>query len=398
MYFKEIAGQKKTINTLIQVIGENRISHAQLLLGAEGVGKIALALALSRFIQCENKEYFDENSPYGILADSCGKCQSCKQMDAYAHPDVHYIFPNASSKKTSAGENKSSNYLQEWRELLIEYNSYINVDDWYEKLGLENRQGIINVRDCEDIAENLNLKTHKSEYKIFIIWHIEKLFHSAAPKLLKNLEEPPEKTLFLITTDNYDSVLPTIASRTQLIKLEKPSKEDIAEYLTRKYGIDKKIALDTASNADGNVNKAVKLISDKEEISKSSEFIINWLRSCYLGYTIDKSIKGKNFRGLNNYNEEFSKFGREKQKKLLQMTLKIIRNGLISSLEPSLIKTSDKEEIAFLSNFSKVINSENIENIYKALNDAIFHIERNANPKILFMDLSFKLNNMLKNQ
>lgn len=398
MYFKDIIGHKRAINSLIQVIRENRISHAQLILGDEGIGKISLAIALSRFIQCENKQYYEKTDENGILADSCGKCQSCKQMDAYAHPDVHYIFPNASGKSSASGENKSSIFLNEWRELLIENNTYISLNDWYEKLGLENKQGIINVRDCEEIGEMLNLKTHKSEYKIFIIWHIEKLYHSAAPKLLKNLEEPPEKTLFLLTTDNYDMVLSTIASRTQLVKLEKPSKNDISEYLSKKYGIDKTIALETASMSNGNINKAVKLINDKEDTEKNSEFIINWLRSCYLGYTIDRVIKGKTFQGLNFFNEEFSKFGREKQKKIFQLTLKIIRNGLVLSVEPSLIKSSNDEEMTFLKNFSKVINFDNIEFIYKTLNEAIYHIERNANPKILFMDVSFKLNNLMKIQ
>lgn len=397
MFFKEIVGHTKVINTLIQVIKENRISHSQLILGAEGVGKISLALALSRFIQCENKQYYDKNNTKGILADSCGHCQSCKQMDNYSHPDIHYVFPNASSKSSTSGENKSSLYLNEWREFLLENNSYISLNDWYSKLGLDNKQGIINVRDCEEIGETLNLKTHQSEYKIFIIWHIEKLYHSAAPKLLKNLEEPPEKTLFLLTTDNYDSVLPTIASRTQLIKLEKPSKDEISQYLINKYGIDSKTANEAASVADGNINKAVKLINDNEDTVKINEFIINWLRSCYLGYTTDRTIKGKNFQGLNSFNEEFSKFGREKQKKILRQTLKIIRNGLISSIEPSLIKNVNSEEAAFLNNFSKVITIENIENIYKTLNDAVYHIERNANPKILFMDVSFKMNNFLKN-
>jgi len=396
MYFKDIVGHKRAINTLIQVIKENRISHAQLILGAEGIGKIALALALSRFIQCENKQYVGENNNLGILADSCGKCQSCKQMDSYAHPDVHYIFPNASSKTTSSGENKSSNYLTEWREFLIENHAYISLNDWYEKLSLENKQGIINVRDCEEIGENLNLKTHKSEYKIFIIWHIEKLFHSAAPKLLKNLEEPPEKTLYLMTTNNYDSVLPTIASRTQLIKLENPPKEDISEYLIKRFNIDKKFAYVAVSIVESNINKAIKIAEDKEDDGKNKEFIISWLRSCYLGYTTDRQIKGKKFHGLNSFNEEFSKYGREKQKKIFQLTLKIIRNGLISSVEPSLIKTFDSGETAFLNNFSKVINFDNIENIYKTLNDAVYHIERNANSKILFIDVSFKLNKLMK--
>ncbi len=396
MFFKDIVGHTKVINTLIQIIKENRISHSQLILGAEGVGKISLALAFSRFIQCENKQYYDNNKK-GILADSCGYCQSCKQMDNYSHPDIHYVFPNASAKSTTSGENKSSLYLNEWREFLLENNSYISLNDWYSKLGFDNKQGIINVRDCEEIGENLNLKTHQSEYKIFIIWHIEKLFHAAAPKLLKNLEEPPEKTLFLLTTDNYDSVLPTIASRTQLIKLEKPSKDEISEYLINKYGIDSKTANEAASIADGNINKAVKIINDNEDTSKINEFIINWLRSCYLGYTTDRTIKGKNFQGLNSFNEEFSKFGREKQKKILRQTLKIIRNGLISSIESSLIKNVNSEEAAFLNNFSKVITIENIENIYTTLNDAVYHIERNANPKILFMDVSFKMNSFLKN-
>lgn len=396
MLFKDIIGHKEVINKLIQTVTDNRVSHAQLILGPEGSGKLALAIAYSQFLNCENKQYYGENHPLGIIGDACGKCKSCLKFDKLIHPDIHFIFPNATTKKVSKN-NFSDNFLVEWRAFLLEKNYYVNLNEWFEKLGIENKQGTINVRDCNEINRILSFKTYESEYKIMIIWMVEKLYHSAAPKILKILEEPPEKTLFLLISENHDQILPTILSRTQLIKLLKIEDNEIIEKLIQSYQIDEKTAQFIAQHADGNYSEALRILNNTEEEKFNTELLISWLRGCYKGSTIDVSTKSTNVEGLNNLVATLSKIGREKQKNFLNYVLKIARYCVLINFNKSELVKLSSEESKFISNFYRFINSQNIEDVSSELNKAIYHIERNANSSILFMDLSLKMNKLLNN-
>ena len=193
MLFKEIIGQELIKAKLIDTVKNKRISHAQLFLGPEGCGKLALAIAYAQYINCENKQ---EN-------DSCGVCDSCNKFNKLIHPDLHFIFPNSTTKNVKE-KNHSQLFINEFRELLIEKNYYLTLNDWYNKLGIENKQGIINTLDCANINKILSLKSYESEYTVIIIWMIEKLFYSAAPKILKILEEPPDKTLFILISEDHE--------------------------------------------------------------------------------------------------------------------------------------------------------------------------------------------------
>jgi DNA polymerase-3 subunit delta' len=389
MLFKDIIGHKDVINRLIQTVKDNRVSHAQLILGPEGVGKLAIAIAYAQFVNCTNKQYYNDNE---IAADSCGVCKSCLKFNKLIHPDVHFVFPNTTTKKVTKN-NLSENFLAEWREFLIENNYFVSLNQWFEKLGVENKQGSINVRDCNEINRILSFKTYEAEYKVMIIWMVEKLYHSAAPKILKILEEPPEKTLFILISENHDQILSTILSRTQLIKLFKIGDNEIINALINKYQINEDRAIEIASHADGNYLEALNLVNQNADDKFHTEMLIKWMRSCFKG-NLNENIKN-NVEGLNDLVNVLAKIGREKQKAFLNYILKISRACILIHYDQSTLLKLSTNEANFLQKFYLYINPLNIEDIQKEINASIYHIERNANASILFMDLSLKMFTLL---
>ncbi len=371
MLFKNIIGQDQIKKHLIHSVKENRISHAQLFLGQEGVGKLALAIAYAQYICCENKK--DD--------DSCGVCKSCVKFEKLAHPDLHFLYPFSATKEKPV----SASHLAEWRNLLIENKCYVSLSEWYQAIGMESKQGIINASDCNEVIKTLSLKSYESEYKIMVIWMIEKLFHSAAPKLLKILEEPPDKTLFLLICENHEQVISTILSRAQIIKIPHISDKELMHALINEYEIVPKRANEIIRLAEGNYIEASLLAADSFE-DTNFELLREWMRLCYKDAVIE----------LIGWVDKFSKAGREKQKGFLLNSIRIFRECILVSTEKSELIKSDGEELKFARDFSPFINVHNSIRIIQEFDDAIFHIERNANPKILFLDLSFKMTEMIK--
>lgn len=371
MKFSKVIGQEPVKKRLIRSVKENRVSHAQLFLGPEGCGKLALAVGYAQYICCENKQ---EN-------DSCGVCRSCVKYEKYAHPDLHFIFPISSTKDKPI----SAAYIKDWRELLIQQESYIGLDDWYRTIGLETKQGIINVKDCDEVIKTLGLKAYESEYKIMIIWMSEKLYHAAAPKLLKILEEPPDKTLFLLVCEDHEQMISTIISRTQIIKLPRISEKDIVQTLIEKHNISPKRAHEISRMAEGNYIEARRFSGDNQDDYNFVK-MRDWLRFCYKD----------NIAELIKWSEEIARIGREKQKDFLINSIRILRESmLISSGLQDMIRT-DGEEHKFASDFAPFIHQKNAEIIINEINDAVFHVERNANARILFLDLSLKMAELIK--
>ena len=377
MQFKDIFGQGFTKEKLINTVKENRVSHAQLFLGPEGSGKLALALAYAQYISCTDKK----------ADDSCGVCSSCIKYNKLIHPDLHFFFPSATTKKITKPASKC--FSAEWREFVIKNNYYVALEDWFEYIGIENKQGIINAQDCNDIIKSLSLKSFESDYKVIIIYMVEKLFHAAAPKLLKILEEPPEKTLFILISENQDQILNTILSRTQLVKIYKHTDDEIINYLKKIHGLENHEASKIAKIANGNFSEALRIINNLEDSNFNFENFSKWMRLCYQ----------KNFADTIPWIEEISKssVGREKLKRFIIYALKSTRHCLIinNSETDDLLKLT-QEEFAFFKKFSPFINERNILQIAEELNDALFHIERNLNPKIVLMDVSLNLMKFLK--
>jgi DNA polymerase-3 subunit delta' len=376
MRFSEITGQEIIKKKLIQTVLDHRVSHAQLFFGPEGNEKLALAIAYAQFINCQNQITGDYH-------DSCGICPSCIKYQKLVHPDLHFIFPISTTKKVTK-KPKSNDFLEEWRAFLIENDYHVNLHEWYEFIGIENKQGIINADDCNEIIHTLSYKSYESEYKVMILWMVEKLYYSAAPKILKILEEPPEKTLFILITEDPDQVISTIRSRTLLVKIPKIGIKDLTTYLTEKHGAGEREAGIIARQSYGNLKQALHRLQHTEEDQFNFVNFRKWMLSCYN----NKIIEMAGFSG------EIARIGRENQKDFLSYALKVIGYCSIFAFGKDEQVAAGGEELKFLKNISAYINPSNYERFSELFNTAIYHIERNAHPQTLFFDVSLKAANL----
>ena len=242
MFFKDVIGQEETKQRLIQEVNEGRIPHAQLICGPEGVGKLPLALAYARYISCTNRG----------ATDACGVCPSCVKFSKLVHPDVHFVFPVVKS-------GRSDDYIVEWRRMVLN-NLYFNLNHWLNEINAENAQAVIYTKESDEIMKKLSLKSSEGGFKITIIWLPEKMQLACSNKLLKLLEEPPEKTVFLLVSEAPDLILPTILSRTQRFNIRKIDEASIAQVLQQKYGVQQATSATIAHLANGNFIKALETI------------------------------------------------------------------------------------------------------------------------------------------
>lgn len=374
MLFSEIVGQQAVKERLIGSVNEGRISHAQLFLGPEGAGALALALAYAQYILCENKSE----------TDSCGACPACLKNNKMAHPDVHYAFPVAT---TNAVKTKpvSDNFIHEFRTEVLR-NPYLNLFEFLQVLGIENKQGNIGVEESSEILRKLNLKSYEANYKVMIIWMAEKMNPACANKLLKILEEPPEKTLFILVSESQDALLRTVLSRTQLVKINKLDDNEIANQLQLQHNQSDSLAKQIAHLANGNYNEALQLIQHEENDTFYIETFRTWMLLCY-GRKLNDTIK---------WVDTMAPLGREVQKKFLSYAMRIIRESWLTNMgNTDLVKLTDEEK-KFVTNFSKFTHQQNTQQLFEELNKAYAEIERNAAPRILFLDLSLRLYSLVR--
>ncbi len=374
MQFKEVVGHKNIKEKLIQTVNGNRISHAQLFLGENGSGILALAIAYAQYVSCENKQE----------DDSCGVCSSCLKFQKLVHPDLHFVYPVSTSKAVKK-DPVSDDYIAQWREAIVE-NPYINQNKWYEIIDVENKQGIISKNESYEILKKLNLKTFESEYKIMIIWLPEKMNTFAANKLLKFIEEPPEKTLFLLVSENSEQIIPTILSRTQLIKIPKIDNDSMRSALCDRNGLVPEKANDIVHLANGNYHDAQNLIHSAEEDNFNFDQFTTMMRLAYQRKVIE----------IINWVDEISRIGREKQKNFLLYALRLVRENFMLNIENKELVYLTRKELDFSENFSQFINQDNVFDIYEALNRAHSDIEMNAYNKIVFLDLALKIIKLIK--
>ncbi len=376
MLFKEIIGQKEVKKKLIDAVKNNRISHAQLFLGKEGFGNLALAIAYAQYICCENK----------LANDSCGVCPSCVKYQKLVHPDLHFVFPvatNAEIKKSPI----SNHFLPQWRAALLN-DYYLSYKDWQEKIETGNKQLFITKDESIDILKKLSLKTYESDYKIMIIWYPEKFNITSANKLLKILEEPPAKTLFILVAQETETIITTILSRTQLIKVNSIDTLELQNVIIDKYQLAEEDAKNIAVLSDGDYIAAKNIIATSSVEDAFYDLFTAWMRFAFKAAVPE----------LITWSEEIAKtsYGREKQKQFLNYCLHIFRESLINNYGTSSLARRNLQENKFLTKFAPYIHGANCMAIIELFNDAIFHIERNANPKILFLDVSLKLTKLLK--
>ncbi len=373
MKFSVVIGHNEVKQRLILSAKEKRVSHALLFLGQEGSGNLPIAIAFAQYLICENR----------TATDSCGQCSSCKKMEKLAHPDVSYSYPVAPKEKIS--KPKSVDFISQWREAVIA-NPYLSYNEWMESLSLDNKQGIISVEESADILNRLSLKSVEAGYKIVIIWLPERMNASSANKLLKIIEEPPDDTLFFLVAENYELLLTTIVSRTQLIKIGRISDDDMLDALVEKHGVEKTAARRIVHRADGDYNEALKMIENDSGATDMNQKFLQWMRSC---------LK-MNMQGINEMSQEFGSESREAQKNFLRHAMTIARECLLINYgDRSLVRLEGKD-LEDIKRFAPFVHSGNIHAFSDELNKAHFHLERNANSKLLFMDLSFAVYELLK--
>jgi DNA polymerase-3 subunit delta' len=370
MFFREIIGQSEIKQRLTASVASNRISHAQLIFGPEGCGSLPLAVAYARYIHCTNRS----------ADDSCGECPSCAKYNKLVHPDLHFAFPIKSMKETPV----SDSFIAEWRDAFLD-NPYLSIDEWTEKIEAENKQLIIPEKESGEILRKLNLTTFEAEYKIMIIWMPEKMNLTSANKLLKILEEPPEKTLFLLVTESEDQLLRTIVSRTQLIRMRKISDEELRDALMKRHELPQADAEKIAFQADGNYAFARSLLERTEQAVYNLATFQKLMRA---------SLKFDPAKVLAVV-DDLASIGRERQKQFFSYSLDLVRECfLLGYADQSLVRMAG-EELDFISKFSKFIHSANGERLIEELNLAMKHIERNGAPKIILLDLAFKINELI---
>lgn len=373
MLFREIAGQEILKQKLRDTVKNQRVAHAQLFFGNEGVGKLPLAIAYAQFINCLDPGKFNK-------ADSCGQCSSCHKFQKLIHPDLHFVYPVAASD-ASKKASLSIYFLDRWREILLEWGGYISSNEWFVKIGAERKQAAINVEECNQIMQTLNYTSYEAEYKIMIIWMAERLNYVAAPKLLKIIEEPPDKTLFLLVSNQPEQILPTILSRLLPVKVPPVDKESIATFLSNQFGIEQSLSYQYALQSDGNVTDAIRIARQNNTAGEMFEQFRNWMRLCYAA-DVQELIK---------FSDKAGQESRERLKSFLRYSLMVFRNSLVYHFSEDFLNHTRPEEKDFYRRFSGYIDQKNIIQIADLFNQAIFHIERNVHSGLVLLDLSFSL-------
>ncbi|MGJ8548430.1 ATP-binding protein [Winogradskyella wichelsiae] len=379
MLFSEVLGQQHIKNHLTTSVDGDRIAHAQLFVGAEGSGTLPMALAYAQYILCSNTN-----------GENTGGKDSCNiKFKNFSHPDLHFAFPVTTSDKVKS-KPVSKYYLKEWRQLL-DQQPYGNLFDWYKLLGVDNKQGQIGVEEALEVVKSLTLKSFEGGHKVMIIWMAEKMNTASSNKLLKLIEEPPEKTVFILITEDEGQIINTIKSRCQILHFPPLAEEAIVEGLVKNYHIEEAVAIKIAHQSNGNYNKACDLIYNDSEDIQFEEWFVLWVRSAFKARGNKAAI-----HDLISWSEDIAKTGRETQKKFLSFCLNYFRQALLLNYNAKeLVYLEPKSKDFKLEKFAPFVHDSNILEISTELQDAMYHIERNGNSKIILTDLSIKLTRLL---
>jgi DNA polymerase-3 subunit delta' len=326
-----------------------------------------------------------------FLLESSSNNPQAAQLKAakLQHPDLHFAFPvttNGSVKKHPV----SNLFMEDWRAFMKEQ-PYGSLFNWLQFIGVENKQGMIGVDEAQDIVKKLQLKSYEGGFKVMIIWMAEKMNIAAANKLLKLIEEPPAQTIFLLVTENEDQIINTIKSRCQALHFPALSEQDIAQALMSQEQVSENEATKIAHQAEGNYNKAVHILHQDSSDLQFEQWFITWIRAAF-------RAKGNAavIQDLVAWSDEIAKSGRETQKRFLNYCLQFFRQALLLNYQsPELVFLETQTPKFDLKNFAPFVHSGNIQDINKELNDALYHIERNGNAKIILLDLSMKLTRFL---
>ncbi|XOD66875.1 MAG: ATP-binding protein [Flavobacteriales bacterium Tduv] len=371
MNFGEIIGQKEIKDLLTKIHKSDRVPHALFFLGPEGCGNLPMALAYANQLLC------NEDDTVCLM-----------KVDRLQHPDLHFIFPVATTDKIKCHPTGAP-FLLEWREFL-QKKPYGSLFDWLNYIGVENKQGKIGVDEVKEKVNTLHLKSYEGGRKVMILWMPERLNISASNKLLKTLEEPPQKTVFLFVGENEGGILPTVRSRMQTVRFKKISSKTIQESLQKRFKINENHAEKITFQAQGNWNKALEIIQEKQE-EEFEKYFITWMRNAFIAKKHPQALKD-----LVQWSEVLHTWGRERQKRFLTYCLEIFRQALLRHYQVEglyFIPITSKE--FQWEHFTGFIHRKNIEDIAKSLDTAIYHIERNIRAKMVLLDLSIQITRYL---
>ena len=378
MTFSEVLGQQHIKSHLAKTVKSGKIPHTQLFIGKTGSGLLALALSYANEILCQS---YDEKS------DAYTGCKN--KVNKLAHPDLHFVFP----VNTNEGVKKnpiSDNFASSWRDFVFN-NSYSSLYDWYQFIGIEKKQGNISKHEAVSISKKLSLKSYEGGYKVLIIWMAEKMNNECANQLLKLIEEPPEKTVVLLLTENVEIILDTIKSRCQKLHIPSLAEEEIYQELVNAYSLKSNEAKKISHQSNGDFNKALQIIKEDNKDVLFEDLFVLWVRTAF------KAKKNKEaVNGLFHWSEKIAEEGRETQKKFLDFCLEIFRQAMLKNYNAeSLIYFQSYDGNFSFDKFSAYIHQNNILDIREALEKAIYHIERNGNAKIIFTDVSIQLTRLI---
>ncbi len=373
MFFKDIPGKSTEKKYLIATVQEDKLAHAQLFLGRSGTGQLALALAFTSYLMCKNRS--DQ--------DSCGSCTACLKTHKYIHPDVHFSFPVVKLDGKQRKDVTSNDFLPQWRKS-VAANPYLDMNTWLNSLSVDNGQANINVKECVEIVKKLSLKTFEAEHKILIVWMPE-YFKNEGNRLLKLIEEPPENTIIILAAEKQEQILNTILSRVQLLKIAPFSDQEISDYLSETLKVVPEEIDQITGLASGDLNAAIHLAN--QDNANYSDALFQWLRIAYKMEPVE----------LGQWVTEISRWGRENQKNFLEYGLHFFREYLFSLITGKDNIRLSKEEKETASKMTKLLDVSKTENIISVLNDCIGAVERNANPKILFLADSMTIGRIMRN-
>ena len=367
-FFKDVVGQEEVKQLLTGSVRSGKVPHALLFTGVSGSGKLPLALAFARYLLCQHP----------LPDDSCGNCASCRMVDRLAHPDLHFAFPII--KKKAGRDSVCDDFLPQWREML-ERDPYVGLQQWMRRIDAGNQQPQIYVRESDEIQRKLSLKSSQGGYKVMLVWLPEKMNVDCANKLLKLLEEPPVKTVFLLVSEQPDMLLSTIVSRTQRVNLHPLSDQEIEGFLRIRYSLVEEDARDIAHRSAGSLLKDMENIQLGEENRLCFDLFVNLMRMAYK----------RDIRSLKAWSEQVAGMGRERQKNLLEYCQRMVRENFIMNFRhPEMVYMNPDEE-SFSVRFAPFINERNIFQIMALLEEAQTHIEQNVSARMVFFDMALRM-------
>ena len=373
MLFKDIQGQEEIKQKLIDAVQHNHVAHAQLFLGQDGSPNLPLALAYATYLNCENP------GP----DDACGQCAACVKNLKYIHPDTHFVFPVSSTKKVTGKDVVSQSFLADWRSFLLQH-PFGDLNDWVIHFEGEGKEVNISKEESRQIIQALALMAFEGQYKVMIIWLPEYMHPFAANAILKILEEPPKKTIFLLVSNQRERLLSTILSRTQIVQVRPFLDGELQEMLVSLESVDAVKAAEVSRLAEGSFSTARRLLQNVEDSNQT--MFQDWMRECYT----------RDYTKLVQRAEQFQKLNKVAQKGFLQYGLHLLRETLIRTAQVNDLQKTSEHEMKFVQNFGATMTPEKVQIMSSRIDSSYYHLERYANPKITFLDLSLTLSKIIR--